>query len=108
MSFSLFFLRGVWMVLDSPRLRMRWVRVVPHVNDTLLLAAGVWLALMLRVSLGANPWLVAKLVALPVYVGLGMLALRAGRTKRVRIVAWVAALLVFFYIAAVAITRSPL
>ena len=104
-SFSLFFLRGIWMMVDSPNLGRRWVRVVPHVNDTLLLAAGVWLAFELRLS-PATPWLAAKLVALLVYIGLGMLALRPGRPKRARIAAWIAALAVFGYIAAVAVTRS--
>ena len=106
-SFALFFLRGVWMMLDSPQLERRWVRVLPHVNDTVLLAAGIWLAFELRLSPGAAPWLATKLVALPVYVGLGVLALRPGRTKRARVAAWLAALAVFGYIAAVAFTRSP-
>jgi hypothetical protein len=35
-----------------------------------------------------------------------MLALRPGRPKRVRVAAWMAALAVFGYIAAVAATRS--
>ena len=106
-SFGLFFLRGLWMMLDSPRLGLRWVRVVPHLNDTVLLVAGVWLAFELRQAPGAAPWLTAKLAALPVYVGLGMLALRPGRTKRLRMGAWLAALAVFGYIVAVAFTRSP-
>jgi uncharacterized membrane protein SirB2 len=106
-SFALFFLRGLWMTLDSPLLKERWVRIVPHVNDTVLLAAGVWLAFALREAPGTSPWLTAKLIALAVYIGLGMLALRLGRTKGVRVAAWLAALAVFGYIAAVAVTRSP-
>lgn len=106
-SFALFLLRGVWMVFDSERLNRPWVRVLPHVNDTVLLAAGVWLAFMLRETPGASPWLTAKLLALPVYIGLGVLALRPGRSKRVRVAAWLAALAVFGYIVAVALTRSP-
>ena len=105
-SFALFVLRGIWMMADSPHLGRRWVRIVPHVNDTLLLAAGVWLAFELRLSPLATPWLAAKLLALLVYVGLGMLALRPGRTKRVRVAVWVSALLVFGYIAGAAATRS--
>jgi len=108
LSFALFCLRGIWMMVDSPHLDRRWVRIVPHVNDTVLLLAGVTLAFMLRVSPGENPWLVAKLVALPVYIGLGMLALRPGRTKPVRVVAWLAALAVFGYIVAVAVSRKTL
>jgi uncharacterized membrane protein SirB2 len=107
LSLGLFFLRGVWMILGSAQLVRRWVRIVPHVNDTVLLAAGVWLAVALRASPVANPWLAAKLVALFVYMGLGMLALRPGRPKRARVAAWVAALAVFAYIVAVAVTRSP-
>jgi uncharacterized membrane protein SirB2 len=107
MSFGLFFLRGVRMMLDSPRPGLRWVRAVPHFNDTVLLAAGIWLAFELRQAPGASPWLTAKLVALPVYIGLGVLALRPGRSKRLRIGAWLAALAVFGYIVGVAFTRSP-
>ena len=106
-SFALFFLRGLWMLLDSPLLGRRWVRIVPHVNDTVLLAAGAWLAFALHVVPGASPWLTAKLAALAVYIGLGMLALRPGRPKAVRVAAWLAALAMFGYIAAVAVTRSP-
>ncbi|HEY9379971.1 MAG TPA: SirB2 family protein, partial [Burkholderiales bacterium] len=47
-SLALFLLRGVWMLRGSPILQQRWVRVVPHVNDTVLLGAGVWLAILLR------------------------------------------------------------
>jgi hypothetical protein len=42
-SGSLFLLRGIWMLRDSPRLQQRWVRTAPHVVDTLLLgSAGIW------------------------------------------------------------------
>lgn len=107
-TFALFALRGLWMMLDSPWLQRRWVRVAPHVNDTILLAAGVWLAYFLRQAPDASAWLTAKLVALVAYILLGTIALRRGRTKRVRIAAWFAALAVFGYIVAVALTRNPL
>jgi len=106
-TFMLFVLRGAWMMLDSPWLQRRWVRIVPHVNDTVLLAAGIWLAFFLRQIPGASGWLTAKLVALIAYIVLGMVALRRGHTKGQRIAAWVAALVVFGYIIAVALTRNP-
>jgi uncharacterized membrane protein SirB2 len=64
-------------------------------------------AFALREVPGASPWLTAKVVALVVYIALGLLALRPGRPKGVRFAAWLAALAVFGYIAAVAVTRSP-
>jgi uncharacterized membrane protein SirB2 len=103
LSWLMFFVRGMWMLSGSPMLERRWVRVVPHVNDTLLLAAGVWMAILLRQIPGVSPWLTAKVVALFVYVGLGAVALR-----RRRLSAWIAAQLVFLYIVAVALAHDPL
>ncbi len=107
-SYALFFVRGIWMISDSPRFRERWAPIVPHVNDTLLLAAAIWMTILLRQYPGTHAWLTAKLVALLVYVGLGMAALKPGTTRRARIVAWLAAQAVFFYVVAVALTRNPL
>ena len=49
-----------------------------------------------------------KLLALLLYIVLGMVALKRGRTRTVRILAWLAALGVFVYIVAVAVSRNPL
>lgn len=103
-----FVLRGIWMLVESPLLRHPLTRVLPHVNDTLLLGAGIGLA----VTLGQYPlvdgWLTAKLLALLLYITLGAVALARGRTKRVRLLAFGGALLTLSYIVAVAVTRSPL
>jgi uncharacterized membrane protein SirB2 len=104
LSWCLFFVRGVWMIAESPRLAARWVRVAPHVNDTVLLVAALYLASFY----GAQPWIVAKVVALVAYILIGMVAIRRGPTKPVRIAAWVVAQLVFLYIVAVAVTKNPL
>ena len=107
-TLTLFLLRGVWMMADSPRLQARWVRVAPHVNDTLLLASGFSLAILLGQYPLVNGWLTAKFFALILYIGRGTIALKRGKTKAQRIAAWIAALLVFAYIVAVAVTHNPL
>lgn len=107
-SYALFFVRGVWMISGSPRLAARWTRIVPHVNDTLLLVAAVWMTILLRQYPGTHAWLTAKVIGVLVYIGLGMVALKRGKTRRARIAAWLAAQAVFFYIVAVALTRNPL
>lgn len=106
-TYSSFVLRGVWMMQGSPRLAARWVRIVPHVNDTILLASAIALAVLLGEAPGTAGWLTAKVAGLVVYILLGTLAIRRGRTRGVRIAAWVAAQLVFFYIVAVAVTKNP-
>lgn len=108
LSFALFLLRGFWMFSDSGMLHRRWVRIVPHINDTVLLAAGVWLAILLRQVPSVSGWLAAKLIALVIYIGLGTVALKRGRTKTQRTTAWIAALAVFAYIVAVAQAKNPM
>ena len=107
-SYALFFLRGVWLIQGSPKLRQRWVKIAPHVMDTLLLVSAITLAIGIQQYPGVDAWLTAKVVGLFFYIGFGMTAFRFGKTMRTRISAWVAAQLVFFYIVAVALTHNPL
>ncbi len=107
LSYSLFFLRGIWMLRDSSLLQQRWVKIAPHMVDTLLLASAIALAWQLGISPLAAPWLGAKIVALLFYIVIGAYALKRGRTKRIRLTAWLAAQMVFFYIVSVAVTHDP-
>ena len=108
LSFTGFFIRGIWMLRDSPLLKQRWVRIAPQVVDTVLLASAIALAVQWRLSPLDQPWLMAKIIALVVYIGVGLVALRLGRTKTVRAAAWVLGMLIFAYIVSVAVTRSAL
>lgn len=107
-SYALFFLRGMWLFQGSPKMRQRWVKIVPHMMDTLLLVSAIILAVGIRQYPGVDAWLTAKVVGLLFYIGLGMIAFRFGKTMRARISAWVAAQIVFVYIVVVAITHNPL
>ena len=107
LSGSLFLLRGIWMLCDSAMLQRRWVRVVPHIVDTLLLTSAIIMMIMSGQYPFAQDWLTAKLLALFAYIGIGTVALR-GRSKVVRVWAFIAALAVFSYIGSVAITRQVL
>jgi len=106
LSIAGFAARGALMLADSPWLRARVVRVAPHVVDTLLLASAVWLAWFLGQIPFVHAWLTAKVLALLAYIVLGALALRRGKTKRVRAAAFAAALAVAAYIVAVALTHD--
>jgi uncharacterized membrane protein SirB2 len=86
----------------------RWIRVLPHLNDTVLLAAALSLVLMSGQYPFVDGWLTAKVLGLTAYIILGSLALRAGSTPKIRVVAWLAALVVFGWILSVALTRQPL
>lgn len=107
-SYLLFVTRGVWMMRKSDLLQQRWVRIVPHVIDTVLLASAIALTVILREYPLTHGWLTAKVSGLIVYIALGTAALKRGRTLRGRVAAWIAAQLVFMYIVAVAVTRNPM
>jgi uncharacterized membrane protein SirB2 len=100
-----FALRGAWMMRRSPMLARRWVRVLPHVVDTALLASAAALAVATGQYPLAQGWLTAKLLGLVAYIVLGTVALKRGRTMGIRISAFCGALLAFAYIVAVAITK---
>ena len=107
-SYTLFVVRGIWMLRGSAMLHQAWVRAVPHIVDTILLASAIALAITTHQYPVATAWLSAKVIALVLYIALGMLALRLGKTRGIRITAWIAAQAVFGYIVAVALTRNPL
>ena len=108
LSFSGFFVRGIWMLRESPLLQQRWVRITPHVVDTLLLVSAITLAVQLRMSPVEQTWLMAKIVALLVYIGTGVVALRLGRSRNIRLSAWLFGLVTFLYIVSVAVSKSVL
>jgi uncharacterized membrane protein SirB2 len=107
LSYALFFLRGVWLLLGSSIMQQRWIKFAPHGVDTVLLLSAISLAWQLGYSPFNSPWLAAKIVALMFYISLGMLAFKCGKAPYIRPVPWLAAQIVFLYIVAAAITHDP-
>ena len=107
LSISGFVLRGYWMLRGSALLEARPTRILPHVNDTLLFGAGLWLMVASGQYPTQHPWLFAKLLAIVIYVLLGMLALKPGRPMALRATCLILAVVVFGGIVALAVTRSP-
>lgn len=105
LSLAGFFLRGILMMRDSSLLRARWVRVLPHINDTVLLVAALSLAAMSHQYPFVVDWVTAKVFGVIVYIILGTLALREASTRQMRIACWLASMAVFGWIVSVALTR---
>lgn len=106
-SLAGFVLRGGLMLAGSPLLQARFLRVAPHVVDTVLLASAVWLAWFLGQYPFVHGWITAKVLGLLAYIVLGTIALKRGRTRAQRNAAFAAALIAAGYVVSVALTRDP-
>lgn len=107
-SITGFILRGAWRLQGSIRLQSRIVKIAPHIVDSLLLLSALILLFISDWSVLDHAWLQAKLLALLVYIGLGMVALKYARTAINQWLSWLGAVAVFGYIVSVALTKTPL
>jgi uncharacterized membrane protein SirB2 len=107
-TIALFVLRGALMLADSPRLQDPMLRFLPHAVDTVLLTTALMLTTVIRQYPFSTGWLTMKVVLLIAYIVLGSIALKRGRTRGVRIAAFVAALATIGILVSVARVHHPL
>ena len=104
----LFALRGLLVQVGQARFALSApVRYLSYAIDTTLLTAALMLLTILPGAMFGNGWLAAKLVLLVLYVGLGTFALKRGRSPRVRLACYAAALVTFAFIYSVARAHHP-
>ena len=108
LTITLFTWRGLLMLRDSPWLQSPVLRTLPHVIDTVLLTSALMLATAIHQYPFGTGWLTTKVCLLIAYIVLGYYALKGGRTKAIRTVAFVAALLVVAFLVSVARVHHPL
>ena len=107
-SGGLFVLRGALVLAGQSWAMAKPWRLLSYGIDTLLLAAGVSLWALLSLNPVASPWLGAKLLLLVLYVVLGSLALKRARAPAVRRACYAGALIVYMFVASVALAHHPL
>ncbi len=105
-SFSLFCVRGLWILKVYPPATERWVRLLPHLVDAALIASAVGMV-VLSPLVRWPLWMQAKLALLAVFVALALAAFRSGAGRWVKGGLWVLAMLLFLYITTVAVLREP-
>ena len=108
-SGMLFLFRGSLVMTGRERIAMLApLRFLSYGIDTVLLSAALMLLTILPHAMYANGWLTLKLVLVVIYVVLGSLALKCGRTAGVRAGSFVAALAVYLTIVGIARVHHPL
>ena len=104
----LFLLRGTAVQFGAAWAMAAPLRYLSYSIDTVLLTAALMLATVLHQYPFVHGWLTAKVLLLICYVVLGSFALKRGRTRAVRTWCWIAALLVYLFIASIARAHNPL
>jgi uncharacterized membrane protein SirB2 len=108
LSISGFIFRGILHFRSSELVNRKWFKITPHIVDTLLIVSALILLNQSGLNILNTSWLLAKVIALIVYISLGLIAFRFGKTRGIRLMAWLEAILVFAYILGVAVTKNPL
>jgi uncharacterized membrane protein SirB2 len=101
-----FITRSMWAFRDSSLLQNKFVKIAPHIIDTVLLLSAIGLVVGTQQYPFVNGWVTAKLFALVAYIVLGVFTLKKAKDDQQRVVFFTLALLTFIYIVFVAISRD--
>ena len=107
-SFVGFIVRSFWAAQGSDLLQKKWVKISPHIIDTILLLSAIGLMVLIKVYpfTAAGAWLTAKLIALIAYIVFATFTLKKSKTRLSRLGFFTAAILSFAYIAFTAKTHA--
>lgn len=108
LSILLFILRFVWSQFDANALQKKWLKIVPHIVDTVLLASAIWLCVILSQYPFVQSWLTFKVLGVIAYILLGLVALKWASSAAGRWLGFLGALGVLTATAMVAVTKQPL
>jgi uncharacterized membrane protein SirB2 len=110
-SITLFILRFYWKWRSAAIMQQRWIKIAPHLNDTVLFVTGIILIFITHFYPFSiqGTWLTEKLIGVIIYIGLGHLAMgKRTRSQMVRTTAFMAAILCFYLIVTLAVNKMPL
>lgn len=79
----------------SPLLEKKPLKILPHVNDTLLLVCGIALAVIAGFNPFTQLWLLAKIGLLLAYIGCGLFVLKWSSNNAQRVLGVLLALACF-------------
>ena len=106
LSGALFFVRGLGSIYDAPFMQLKIIKIAPHVIDSVLLLAAIGLCIQIQQYPFVDDWVTVKVLVLVVYIVVGSIAIKRGKTRTQKIIAFVAAILAFLFMVSVARTHD--
>ncbi|BBP45803.1 SirB family protein [Thiosulfatimonas sediminis] len=99
-----FFARGIGHIFEKPWVKLKPVKILPHIIDTALLVSALVLLIIGPWSINEG-WIQIKILGLVLYIVLGLMAFRFAKNRIQKAIYWLLALVVIFYVVAVAKTH---
>jgi uncharacterized membrane protein SirB2 len=105
-SGSMFIYRFARMTTRPDQPLPKALKVVPHINDTILLGCALGMLYVAGINPFTMPWLFAKILALLAYIVIGAICMRSIPGSKQQTVSFVAAISVFAYILLVGLSKQ--
>jgi len=106
LSISGFVYRSFLKLNNSQKLQAKWLKISPHIIDTLLLVSAIYLVMASQQYPEMFNWVTAKIFALLLYILFGLFTLRFSNTRSGIIIGFTLSVLTFAYIVGVAATKQ--
>jgi len=107
-SISFFTLRFAWLLINSDQLNRKWVKITPHIIDTLLLVIGAIMVVQLAINPFEQVWLAEKLLALAAYIFTGVYTLKFAKNRMMQIFGYLGAMAWVIVIVRIALTKESI
>ncbi|UJF18801.1 SirB2 family protein [Vibrio sp. SS-MA-C1-2] len=110
LSVTLFVFRYILLMANSKMLEKKWLKITPHITDTVLLVSGITLIFIT----GFIPfttsavWLTEKITCVGVYIALGFVTFHYTNNKVFKTFAFLGALGWLFMAAKLAMMKVPM
>lgn len=106
-SITLFTFRFALLQTRPTALKMRWLRVLPHINDSALLLFAGLLCVILRQAPGITPWLSEKVTLVVLYILAGMFTMKWAKRRPAQFAWFMIAVSLFGSALYLAVTKTP-
>ena len=105
-SILLFTFRFALTLVNSNKLSLKWLKIAPHIIDTLLLGLGIALSIKLAINPAEQLWLAEKLLAVFAYIFTGYYTLKLARNRTMQIIGFLGAIGWVMLIVRIAISKE--
>ena len=105
-SLALFSFRFALLLKGSNILQKKWLKITPHVVDTILLTAAI-VMLVYPDKEFASAWVASKVIGVVLYILSGLFALKWAKNNRSRVIGFVCAVIWIMLTASVATSKMP-